>query len=122
MVIRKDKPALVILNCRILIVVHPFNYTKPLNNMLITCPDCGKSVSSDAASCPNCGCPENKIRANMSGQEILKNLRFAPLSSAKCPVCSSSALQRIGAVEGVLMAGFGGASKRHKCISCGHLF
>ena len=24
---------------------------------LITCPDCGKQVSSRATSCPNCGCP-----------------------------------------------------------------
>ena len=24
---------------------------------LITCPECGKSVSSLAATCPNCGCP-----------------------------------------------------------------
>lgn len=24
---------------------------------LVKCPDCGKQISSQAASCPNCGCP-----------------------------------------------------------------
>lgn len=31
---------------------------------LIKCPECGKEVSSKAASCPNCGCPLSGAKAN----------------------------------------------------------
>lgn len=29
--------------------------------MLIQCPECGKQISDKADSCPNCGCPVNKM-------------------------------------------------------------
>ncbi len=38
---------------------------------LIKCTDCGKSISSDASACPNCGCPMDKILASMD--ELKKN-------------------------------------------------
>lgn len=36
---------------------------------LIKCTDCGKSISSDASACPNCGCPMDKILASMDEQK-----------------------------------------------------
>lgn len=35
---------------------------------LIKCPECGKEISDQAASCPNCGCPIKKPNVN-SGEE-----------------------------------------------------
>lgn len=46
-----------------------YNQRKLMNGgitmALIQCPDCGKQISSQAASCPNCGCPifgETQVR------------------------------------------------------------
>lgn len=49
---------------------------------LIKCPDCGKQISSQAASCPNCGCPianrptTVKIRC-LSDDRHVKRMKFA---------------------------------------------
>lgn len=32
----------------------------------IKCPDCGRTVSTDAASCPHCGCPSSSIKSKSS--------------------------------------------------------
>ncbi len=34
--------------------------------MLITCPECGKKISDQAAACPGCGCPMEVIRERYS--------------------------------------------------------
>lgn len=40
---------------------------------LITCPDCGKQISSSAPSCPNCGRPINtKVRCPKCGSSNTK--------------------------------------------------
>jgi len=41
---------------------------------LIKCPDCGKEISSEATSCPFCGCPATKINPNLN-EEIKNNLQ-----------------------------------------------
>lgn len=47
---------------------------------LINCPECGKQISNKAGSCPNCGCPINKVeieteqdRINVRGKNKGKN-------------------------------------------------
>lgn len=37
---------------------------------LIKCPECGKEISDQAASCPNCGCPIKKTNGD-SGEDNL---------------------------------------------------
>lgn len=37
---------------------------------LITCPDCGKRFSDQAATCPNCGRPHNLKFCKFCGQQI----------------------------------------------------
>lgn len=41
---------------------------------LIKCPECGKEISDQAASCPNCGCPMKETNSdsgsNNSGKKI----------------------------------------------------
>ena len=42
---------------------------------LITCPECGKEISSQASSCPNCGAPmtDEAVQMVMERLEELKN-------------------------------------------------
>lgn len=37
----------------------------------IKCPDCGRKVSSDAAVCPHCGCPGDRIKKKSGCQTII---------------------------------------------------
>jgi len=37
-----------------------------------------------------------------------------------CPLCGGS-LKSMNAIEGVFRGGISGASKRHRCTSCGHM-
>lgn len=53
---------------------------------LINCPECGKQISDQAASCPNCGMPRQKtVNASLSTtpkkQEVIR-----------CPKCYSTNL------------------------------
>ena len=41
------------------------------------CPECGRTVSSDALFCPHCGCPGSRIKSNASGQTIIGLIVFA---------------------------------------------
>lgn len=41
--------------------------------MLIKCPECGKEVSSKAASCPNCGCPNDEFKDLNFAKDNLEN-------------------------------------------------
>lgn len=49
---------------------------------LINCPECGKMISSQASSCPNCGCPianrptTIKIRC-LSDDRLVKRMKFS---------------------------------------------
>lgn len=48
---------------------------------LINCPECGKEISDRAKSCPNCGCPVQKIIPNeptYNNQPIENNYNFVP--------------------------------------------
>lgn len=75
---------------------------------LINCPECGKQVSTQAKTCPNCG---------------------APIDTAiRCPKCGSANTEVIsGASKAVSVALWGvfAANKvmsRYKCKDCGHKF
>lgn len=81
--------------------------------MLIDCSECGKQVSDKASSCPHCGAPvESKSGLNL---DLL-------LGSVKCPACGSRNVMEINAITGTLLGGITGASKRHRCNNCRHLF
>lgn len=53
---------------------------------LITCPECGKQISSNASCCPECGCPASVFKksyvvtCNECGTEM-------DVNSDECPVC-----------------------------------
>ena len=42
---------------------------------LVTCPDCGKQISRNAASCPNCGAP-NSISNYKNKERFIVNPRI----------------------------------------------
>ena len=75
---------------------------------LIKCPSCGRDVSSNATSCPNCGEPID--------------------TSIKCPKCGSKSTKPIsGASKLASVAAFGvfAANKvmsKNVCLSCRHKF
>ena len=58
--------------------------------------------------------PANKHIVDM----LVHNTPFAP----RCPICNSTFLQEINAIAGVLLGGLSGASKRHVCMNCKHMF
>lgn len=98
---------------------------------LINCPECGKEISDQAVSCPNCGvalkqAPAQPINVNMNNG-----------SSVKCPKCGSSNLQAISDTHGkgasfwklcfCGLLGLCGAGKTKTdhywvCQSCGNKF
>ena len=47
---------------------------------LITCPECGKEISSQASSCPNCGAPVAKKFCPNCGERI-------DVDCVVCPHC-----------------------------------
>lgn len=49
--------------------------------MLIKCKECGKEISEEAQSCPNCGCPNIKEKNN------LKKKRASQLSAWAILLC-----------------------------------
>jgi len=71
---------------------------------LITCPDCGKEISSSAESCPNCGRPMS--------------------TGIKCPNCKSANIHKISSANklgSVLMFGIfasGRLTKTYQCNDC----
>lgn len=75
---------------------------------LITCPDCKKSVSSDAPNCPNCGRPIN--------------------TAVRCPNCGSTNTKVISGaskVASVAVWGVFAANKvmsKYVCNDCRHKF
>lgn len=42
---------------------------------LVNCPDCGKQISQNAVSCPNCGAPSN-MYDNKSKEQYIVNPRI----------------------------------------------
>ena len=82
-------------------------------NRNIECTQCGKQISEKSINCQYCGSPlEKKLEINL-------DLLFG---SVKCPVCGSRCVMEINAITGTLLGGLCGASKRHRCNSCRHLF
>lgn len=75
---------------------------------LIDCPECRKTVSDSAASCPNCGFPID--------------------TSVQCPRCKSKNTKVItGASKAISVAIWGpfAANKvlsKNQCIDCNHKF
>lgn len=75
---------------------------------LIKCPGCGKEVSSNAKSCPNCGEPID--------------------TAIRCPKCGGTDIKVIsGASKAVSIALWGvfAANKvisKYQCNVCGHKF
>jgi predicted RNA-binding Zn-ribbon protein involved in translation (DUF1610 family) len=47
--------------------------------MLTKCRECGKDVSTEANTCPHCGCPQKEERGNIP----------------KCPTCGSTEIEKI---------------------------
>ena len=74
---------------------------------IISCPVCGKNVSSNANSCPNCGEP----------------IKIAN----KCPICGSTDLEKLTVVNrsvSAFMWGFGSnkIGKTYQCKNCKSTF
>lgn len=61
---------------------------------LIKCPECGKEISGQAATCPHCGVALKQTPV----QPINVNMNSGP--SVKCPKCGSSNLQAISDTHG----------------------
>lgn len=98
---------------------------------LINCPECGKQISDQAASCPNCGMPRQKtVNASLSTtpkkQEVIR-----------CPKCYSTNLHVdkkgfsggkafVGAITvgnlGLLAGTIGSNDILITCLKCGHKF
>ena len=58
---------------------------------LISCPDCGKQVSSEAPTCPNCGRPIKQSRPTapaISGARV-------------CPYCGAQSVGKLRGLQGV---------------------
>jgi|InofroStandDraft_1065614.scaffolds.fasta_scaffold91308_2 hypothetical protein len=98
---------------------------------LINCPECGKEISDQAETCPNCGIALKK----KEDQAININMNNGP--SVKCPKCGSSNLQAISDVKGkgasfwklcfcglLGLCGTGKTKTEHywACQSCGNKF
>ena len=73
---------------------------------LVTCPDCGKEISSEAETCPFCGRPmDTRIR---------------------CPNCKSTDIEKISAADKIgsaLLFGLfaaGKVAKTYQCKKCGY--
>ena len=59
---------------------------------LIKCPECGKEISSLAKSCPNCGCPIEKMKTSGTVKIKLPNIELGTVglfSSRKATVETS---------------------------------
>lgn len=97
-------------------------------NKLITCDDCGKKVSRNANSCPNCGNPE--IKPN-SKKEIVNNKIKIDKKGTWCPNCGDRDSYKSTDGGGCLLMGILFISiigillipllpKHWKCNSCGN--
>ena len=76
--------------------------------MLTKCKECGKDVSTEANSCPHCGCPQKQEEVGIP----------------KCPTCGSKDLDRITAGDVMKTMFLWGSPKnfvcKFKCKKCGH--
>ena len=59
---------------------------------------------------------------NVTDKEKFISSQLSKNYTAKCPVCQSPRLSQINPLTGALKGGITGLSKRHECLSCGHLF
>jgi DNA-directed RNA polymerase subunit RPC12/RpoP len=82
------------------------------SNNLTECVDCGAQISKSAAACPHCGRPRGKVNSLSS--------------TARCPTCNSSDIEKISASDKVgsaLLFGvfsIGQISKTFRCKNCGY--
>ncbi len=58
---------------------------------LISCPDCGKQVSSEAPTCPSCGRP---IKQSSPGTHAVSEARV-------CPYCGAQEVGKVRGLQGV---------------------
>ena len=58
---------------------------------MIECPECGKSISDKAATCPGCGCPIASVNDKPQA------------AGAKCPKCGSKNLDKLQRITGYLV-------------------
>lgn len=101
---------------------------------LIKCSECGKDISSYAASCPNCGKPMGHTSVRLN-----ENLGSTPMQNEniKCPKCGSSQISAnkkgfsagkavAGAVVaggiGLAVGGIGSDNVIITCLKCGNQF
>ena len=92
---------------------------------LIKCPECGKEVSNQASTCPNCGVSLKQQQSNQNGPSV------------RCPRCGGTNLQAISDVKGkgasfwklcfcglLGLCGTGKTKTKHYwvCQSCGNKF
>ena len=108
---------------------------------LIKCYECGKEISDAAPACPSCGAPKKeapkkhhyitspidgkRVNTRMTKEEWEASIdrgvkRAWAMKYPKCPLCGGH-LEKMSGVEGVFRGGIAGASKKHRCTSCGHL-
>jgi len=57
---------------------------------LTKCNDCGKDVSTSAASCPHCGCPVQGISPKSQSQGLMT-----------CPHCGSHSVGKVRGLQGI---------------------
>lgn len=99
---------------------------------LVKCPECGKEISDQAKSCPNCGF----VISSLTEQPV-ESVNTDNKSSVKCPKCGSTNLQAISDTHGkgvsfwkLCLCGFLGLCGAGKtktehywvCQSCGKKF
>jgi uncharacterized protein with PIN domain len=100
----------------------------PTATMLINCPECKRQVSSNAATCPNCGSPirpaqlSHDERLSRVAQEVGKALAFGP----RCPYCNTYSVRDLDASARGRIFGSGGLIKAFagtkECTSCGKVW
>lgn len=103
------------------IILKKEYFTQPI----ISCPACGKGISSESEKCIHCGYP---LREKLIKQGILKKSRTPspqpqlsqPTNQLRCPKCGSTSITT--EEEGYsLLTGFWGASRKHNlCQKCGY--
>jgi hypothetical protein len=114
-----------------------FRQKPQIYSNMVSCPDCGQSVSKRAPSCPHCGCPVAEIiSANpdlaLPAQTVELQMTQAvtnqsyPSNKPRCPTCGSTNIERIsltskvGKVALVGIFAIGRVAKSYKCNNCKH--
>jgi len=114
-----------------------FRQRPQIHSNMISCPDCGNSVSKRAPSCPHCGCPvAETIAANPDlavptqtvESQASQTVTNQPdsFNKPRCPTCGSTNIERIsfkskvGKVALFGVFAIGRVAKSYKCNHCKH--